>query len=112
MYNRQGIKHPELESIKKVNEAYSICMSLSEKQEDYVEFSQKCKDYSELDSIITLNEMRNQLFGQYSEEALEQKADAGHENKININFLNALINEGAFLLRHVISSSKHHTQIR
>ena len=113
-YNRLGIKHSELESIKKVHETYSVCMELSERQGDYVELAQKCKEYSELDSIITLNEIRSQLFARYSEEALEQKADAGTENRVsfNFNFLNALISEGSFLMNHVISSSRHNVQIR
>jgi len=44
-----------MESIKKIYEAYTICVALSERQEDYVEFSHKCREYPELESIITLN---------------------------------------------------------
>ncbi len=47
-YSKLGMRHPEVEEIRKIYEAYSIAMSLSERQDDYVEFSQKCREYPEL----------------------------------------------------------------
>jgi hypothetical protein len=35
-YSKLGMRHPEVEEIRKIHEAYSVCMSLSERQDDYM----------------------------------------------------------------------------